>query len=94
MSESETTQFEEVREQATAALERDDLTSIYLGLLTDDGENEFFFGNDTDDPRELQQTASRQLGMLCRVLANQSDLTVEQVADLAAQRAKDLGVEH
>ncbi|WP_435095962.1 hypothetical protein [Halarchaeum sp. P4] len=94
MSESETTQFEEVREQAAEALEREDLTSIYLGVLDEGGENEFFFGNDTDDPRELQQTAATQLGMLCRVLANQSDLSVQQVADLAVRRANELGVEH
>jgi len=93
MSESPTTEFEEVREQAIEALEREDLRSVYVGILDASEENEFFFGNETEDPQALQRTAATQLGMLCRVLADQSDLTVEQVANLAAERANELGVE-
>ncbi|GGM65324.1 hypothetical protein J2752_000312 [Halarchaeum rubridurum] len=93
MSDSPTTEFEEVREQAIEALEREDLRSIYVGILDESEENEFFFGNETEDPHALQRTAATQLGMLCRVLADQSDLTVEQVANLAAERANELGVQ-
>ncbi|GAD52958.1 hypothetical protein MBEHAL_1718 [Halarchaeum acidiphilum MH1-52-1] len=88
-----TTEFEEVRERAIETLERDDLRSVYVGVLDETEENEFFFGNETEDPHALQRTAATQLGMLCRVLADQSDLTVEQVAELAAERAAELGVE-
>jgi len=91
---SETTEFKEVRERAREALGRDDLTSVYVGLLDDAADNEFYFGNATDDPRDLQQVAATQLGMLCRVLASQSHLSVDEVAELAKARAKDIGVEH
>ena len=90
---TETTEFREVRERAREALEREDLTSVYVGLLDDGSDNEFYFGNATEDPQELQQTAATQLGMLCRVLASQSHLSVDEVAELAKVRAKDLGVE-
>jgi len=90
---SETTEFDEVRRRARAALDRDDLSSVYLGILNDAGDNEFYLGNDVEGPQALQQAAATQLGMLCRVLADNSHLSVEEVAGLAAERATELGLE-
>ncbi|MGB9985861.1 hypothetical protein [Salarchaeum japonicum] len=84
--------FEEVREQATSALDAENLDSIYLGLLHEDGAPEFYFGS-TVDGRELHGAAIDQLGMLTRVLADRSDLTTEELADLAAERADELAVQ-
>ncbi|MFB6078049.1 MAG: hypothetical protein ABEJ80_03615 [Halarchaeum sp.] len=86
-------EFDRVREAAREALEREDLGSVYVGLLDESEENEFYFANESEDPVALQRAAATQLGMLCRVLADQSHLDVEEVAGLAAERANELGVE-
>nr|WP_267622271.1 hypothetical protein [Halobium salinum] len=84
--------FDRVRERAVDALGEDDLTSVYVGLIHDDGRNEFFFGNDVDES-ELQSTATRQLGMLTRVLADGSNASVEEITDLAADAARELDMQ-
>lgn len=86
---SANTEFDDVLTQASDALDANDLESVYLGLIHEDAGNEFYFGNDTEN---LESAAVTQLGMLCRVLADQSDLTVEELADLAVDRANELGV--
>ncbi|GGL63755.1 hypothetical protein [Halocalculus aciditolerans] len=86
---SDDTDFDDVLTQATDALDADDLESVYLGLIHEGPGYEFYFGNETDD---LRTAAVTQLGMLCRVLADQSDLTVEELAELAVDRANELGV--
>jgi hypothetical protein len=80
-------QFREVQADAAAAVEADDLRSAYVGLIHEDGRHEYYFGNDTEAADELREAAAVQLGMLARVLADRSDWTVEEVCDLAAERA-------
>lgn len=82
--------FEEIRAEASDALLDDDLVSVYVGLVREDDGNEYYFGNDTEDATDLRETAAVQLGMLTRVLADRSDRTVEEVADLAAERAAEM----
>jgi hypothetical protein len=81
-------QFERVRTEAAAAITNGELRSVYTGLVGADGRHEYYFGNDTGDAEELREAAAVQLGMLLRVLADRSDRTVEEVADLAVERAE------
>ncbi|ESP87426.1 hypothetical protein [Candidatus Halobonum tyrrellensis] len=80
-------EFERVRSRAAEAVEDGDATSVYVGLVGGAGGNEYFFANDVDDA-ELREAAAEQLGMLTRVIAEQSDATVEQVADHAVETAE------
>ncbi|MEE6209175.1 hypothetical protein U3A55_03240 [Salarchaeum sp. III] len=89
---SDDTEFEDVRAQAKSALDAENLDSIYLGLLHEDGAPEFYFGS-TVEGRDLHHAAVDQLGMLTRVLADRSDLTPEELANLAAERADELAVQ-
>ena len=84
-------EFDRVRERAAEAIEGDDLGSVYVGLVGDDEAMEYYFGN-TVDEEELREVAAAQLGMLTRVLADQSAATVDEVADLAAERAKSMNL--
>ena len=85
-------EFDRVRERASQAIaEGDDLESVYVGLVSDDEAMEYYFGN-TVDEEELREVAAAQLGMLTRVLADQSAATVDEVADLAAERAKSMNL--
>ena len=83
-------QFEEVKTEAAAALtdEDEELRSVYTGLIHEDGRHEYYFGNDTEEASELREAAAIQLGMLTRVLADRSDSSVEEIAELAAERAE------
>ena len=83
----ENPRFEELQERAAEAVAGDELASIYAGLVHENGEQEYYFGNDTDGDEELQEMAVVQLGMLLRVLADRSDSTIEGIADLAVERA-------
>ncbi|RQH02559.1 hypothetical protein [Natrarchaeobius oligotrophus] len=83
-------QFDELRARAADAITDDDLASVYAGLVREDGHHEYYFGNDTEEATELRETAAIQLGMLLRVLADRSDRTVEEIADLAVERAEGL----
>ncbi|MUV56114.1 hypothetical protein SAMN04487947_2808 [Halogeometricum rufum] len=83
--------FERVREQAAEALTESDAASLYVGLAGPDGQNEYYFANDVDD-EELQEMAAQQLGMLTRVLAEQSNASIEQVTSQAAEMAKQMNV--
>ncbi|WP_129116194.1 hypothetical protein [Halegenticoccus tardaugens] len=83
-------QFEELRARTADAIADDDLLSVYTGLVHDDGRHEYYFGNDTEDATELQETAAIQLGMLVRVLADRSDSSIDEVTDLAVERAKGM----
>ena len=80
--------FERVRERATAALAEENLRSIYVGLIDESGENEFYFGNVDED--DLQHLAVTQLAMMVRVLADGSDLNPESIGQLAAEQAKEM----
>jgi acyl-homoserine lactone acylase PvdQ len=81
-------QFESVKEDAAAAVTQSDLRSVYAGVVHEDGRHQYYFGNDTTDAEELRETAAIQLGMLVRVLAEQSDSSVEEIADLGVERAR------
>jgi len=82
--------FEEVRTEAAAALDEEDLRSVYTGLVHEDGRHEYYFGNDTEEAAELREAAAVQLGMLVRVLADRSDSTVDEITALAADRAEKM----
>jgi len=82
--------FEETRTEAAAAITEGDLRSVYAGLVHEDGRHEYYFGNDTEDAEELRETAAIQLGMMLRVLADRSDNSLEEVADLAVDRAEEM----
>lgn len=80
-------EFDQVRERAREALADEDLESVYVGLLSEDGQPAYYFGNDTEDAAQLREDAAVQLGMLVRVLADRSDLSVEEVAELGREQA-------
>ena len=82
--------FEEVRTEAAAAITDGELRSVYAGLVHEDGRHEYYFGNDTDEAAELREAAAVQLGMLLRVLADRSERTPEEIADLALERAGEM----
>ncbi|MFC6768606.1 hypothetical protein [Natrinema soli] len=83
-------QFEALREQAADAVTEDDLLSVYTGLVHEDGRHEYYFGNDTEAATELRETAAIQLGMLLRVLADRSDSSIDEITDLAVERAEEM----
>ena len=83
-------EFEEVKSEAAAAITEGDLRSVYTGLVHEDGRHEYYFGNDTGETAELREAAAIQLGMLTRVLADRSDSTVEEITELAAERAGEM----
>jgi hypothetical protein len=80
--------FDEVQREAAAAVTAEDLRSVYAGLVHEDGRHEYYFGNDTENAEALREAAAVQLGMLCRVLADRSERSPQEVADLAAERAE------
>ena len=82
--------FEDVRTEAADAITDGELRSVYAGLVHEDGRHEYYFGNDTDEAAELREAAAVQLGMLLRVLADRSERTPEEVADLALERAGEM----
>lgn len=83
-------QFEQVKTEAAAAITDEDLRSVYAGLVHEDGRHEYYLGNDTEEAAELREAAAIQLGMLTRVLADRSDSTVEEIAELAVERAEEM----
>ncbi|MFC6905208.1 hypothetical protein [Halalkalicoccus tibetensis] len=87
-----TEEFEALRERAIEGLEDDDVVSLYVGLVHEEGRDAYYFANDVDD-EELQEMAARQLGMLTRVLATKSDLSLEEVTDLALEQADEMGLQ-
>lgn len=80
--------FDETRTEAAAAITDGDLRSVYAGLVREDGRREYYFANDTGEAADLRETAAVQLGMLLRVLADRSEQSPEEVADLAVERAE------
>ncbi|WP_435178912.1 hypothetical protein [Halorussus sp. AFM4] len=86
-----TDEFDRVRARAADAVrEADpDLTSVYVGLIRAEGADEYYFGNDVDEA-ELRRAAAEQLGMLTCVLADQSASSVEEIAELAVERAESM----
>ena len=84
-------EFDEVREQAAAAVRDSDAESVYVGLVGDSVDDEYYFANDVDE-EELQEMATRQLGMLARVLSEQSGASIDQVAKHAAETAKKMNL--
>lgn len=82
--------FQDVKSEASAALTEDDLRSVYTGIVHEDGRHEYYFGNDTEAADELREAAAIQLGMLLRVLADRSDSSVEDLTDLAVERAEQM----
>ena len=84
-------EFDRVRERAAEAIDDgDDLDSVYVGLVGEEA-MEYYFGNVVDE-EELREVAAAQLGMLTRVLADQSAATVDEIADLAAERARSMNL--
>ena len=83
-------QFEDLRAQAADAIDDDDLVSVYTGLVHEDGRHEYYFGNDTEEATELREAAAIQLGMMLRVLADRSDSSVDELTELAAERAEQM----
>lgn len=81
--------FDELQERAAEAVTSDDPVSVYAGLVHEDGQREYYFGNDVEN-EELRETAAVQLGMMLRVLADRSNHSVEEVAELAAERAEQM----
>lgn len=84
-----TADFDEVRSRAAAAVEGEDLASVYVGLVHEDGRKEYYFANAVDEA-ELRRTAAEQLGMLTRVLAEQSASSVPELVELAAEKAEGM----
>lgn len=82
--------FEDVQEEAAAALTEDDLRSVYAGVIHENGRHDFYFGNDTEDAEELREAAAIQLGMMLRVLADRSDSSLDEVSELAVERAQHM----
>jgi hypothetical protein len=83
-------EFDELRARATEAIDGgDDVRSMYVGLVREDGAKEYYFGN-TVDEEELRRTAASQLGMMLRVLADHSASTVEEVGELAVEQAESM----
>lgn len=89
MGSVEDEEFDRVRERAKEAIDGEDVVSAYVGLIHETDQNEFYFGN-TVDEAELRRTATRQLGMMTRVLADQSGASVEEIAELAAEQAEEM----
>lgn len=82
--------FREVRSEAASAIETGDLHSLYTGLVHEDGRHEYYFGNDTEAAEELRENAAIQVGMLLRVLADRSESDLDELADLAVERAEEM----
>jgi len=83
-------QFREVRTEAASAIETGELYSLYTGLVHEDGRHEYYFGNDTESAEELRENAAIQLGMMLRVLADRSESDLDELADLAVERAQEM----
>jgi hypothetical protein len=79
--------FSEIQTEAAEAITSDELYSVYTGLIHEDGRHEFYFGNDTETAEELRESAAIQLGMLLRVLADRSEQSPNEIAELALDRA-------
>lgn len=82
--------FEELREQTAEAVVSDELVSVYAGLVHEDGQHEYYFGNDTEEAEELREMAAVQLGMMLRVLADRSDSSIDEITELAVERAEEM----
>ncbi|MCH7662198.1 MAG: hypothetical protein IH933_17055 [Euryarchaeota archaeon] len=87
-----TEEFETLREKAIEDLHREEVVSFYLGVINERDEDAYYFANDVEE-NELQGMAVTQLGMMTRVLADKSDLSVEEVADRARKRAENMGLQ-
>lgn len=87
--EGDTDEFDGLRAQAIEAIDRDDVRSMYVGLIHEDGTKEYYFGN-TVDEAALRETAAEQLGMITCVLAEKSASTVSELAELAAEQAESM----
>lgn len=85
-------EFDELRSQASEALDGEGVRSMYVGLIHESGEKEYYFGNAVDES-ELREMAATQLGMMTRVLATQSASSVEDVAELAVQQAESMDLQ-
>lgn len=86
-----TEEFDQLRVRATEAIDQDDVQSMYVGLIDENGTKEYYFGN-TVDEAELRETAAEQLGMMVRVLAAKSASTVSELAELAVEQAEAMDV--
>ncbi len=90
--EATTDDFDQMRAEAIDAIEREDIVSMYVGLIPEDGSNEYYFGN-TVDEAELREKAAIQLGMMTRVLADKSAWSVEEVAQHAVEQAESMNLQ-
>jgi hypothetical protein len=91
MSDDAIGEFDELRNRAAEAIAGDDVQSLYVGLVHENGDKEYYFGN-TVDEEELGQVAAVQLGMMMRVLSTQSATTPEDLADIAVEQAASIDI--
>lgn len=85
--------FPEAREAALEELQRDSVASFYLGLLhEEDGETsaQYRISTDSEDDGTVRNAGSAHLGLLIKLLAEQSDVDVEDVAEIGVRRAKEI----
>lgn len=67
---------------------KEDLVSVYAGIVHNDGHHEYYSGNDTEEAGKLREMAAVQLGVMLRVLGDRSNSTVDEITDLAVERAE------
>jgi hypothetical protein len=83
--------FESERERAIEDLEREDVLSFYVGTLLDEGGTqaiEYRLRTDSEDPEELHNTNLIQVAMLLSVMAEQSNASLEEIAEAGVERAR------
>ena len=87
--------FEDERERAIEDLQRDDVMSFDLGTVLDEGETqaiEYRLRTDSDDPQLRHNANLIQIAMLLSVLADESDASLEEIAEAGVERAKAGGL--
>lgn len=92
MPEDATDEFDRMRAQAADAIEAEDIASLYVGVIPEDGTNEYYFAN-TVEEAELREKAATQLGMMTRVLAEKSAWSVDEVAQHAIEEAESMNLQ-
>ncbi|WP_408959852.1 hypothetical protein [Natrinema sp. 74] len=83
-------EFEAFQTRVSEAVSEDELRSVYAGIVHENGQYEYYFGTDTEDVSELRSTAAVQLGMLLKVLADRSNSDIDEITDLAVERAAEM----
>lgn len=90
---SEKKGFSFAREDAVDELQQDSVVSFYLGLLHEkDGRKsaQYRISTEGEDPAIARNASSAHLGLLMRVLAEQTDMSLEEVASIGVERAREI----